>query len=112
MRQLEKLIINTNDAKYFARGWRTETLKSHAANEVTKMVQAFIPEGFHVKVVEGEWEVSGFPHAPRHTFMATLRSQDPDGSDAHFVVHSYSEAGCMAKLLAVILDGRGFYPLT
>lgn len=112
MKQLEKLIINTNDTKYFARAWRTETLKAQAVNEITRVLQAFVPDNFHVKVVEGDYEVPGFPHAPRYKFAATVRAKDPDGSDAHFFVQSYTEAGCLAKLLAVIFDGNGFYPLT
>lgn len=107
-----KHIINTDDTKYFARVWRTENLRVTATDEITKILQAFIPEGFHVRIDKGEFEVPGFPHAPRYKVTATLRCKDPEGSDAHFFVQSHTEAGCLAKLLAHILDGRGFYPLT
>ena len=57
--------INTNDCKYFARIWRTDILKAEASKEIEKMLQAFIPERFHVVIVEGEHEVPGFEFAPQ-----------------------------------------------
>jgi hypothetical protein len=41
-----------------------------------------------------------------------VQDANPDGSDAHFFVMAYTREGIVAKLLAHILDGGGFYPLT
>jgi hypothetical protein len=108
----ERLVINTQEADYFARAWRTDILRKAAEREVVKMVQAFVRSDFHVRVDKVDHEVPGFPHAPNYKIMATLCDKDRDGSDAHICVHAYTEAGALAKLLSTILDGKGFFPLT
>jgi hypothetical protein len=104
--------INTDDCKYLARVWRTEVLRHEANEQVEKMLQAFVPERFVVRIEEQEHEVPGFPFAPRYKFYGTVKDSKPDGSDAHFIVSAYSRQGVLAKLLAVILDDGGFFPLT
>jgi hypothetical protein len=104
--------INTREAKYQARCWRDKILREEAAKQVTKMLQAFLPEGFIVRIEERESEVPGFPHAPRYKFSGTFCDGRPDGSDAHFCVEGYSREGVEARLLAIIVEGRGFFPLT
>jgi len=104
--------INTDDCKYFSRVWRTEVLKQEANEQIEKMLQAFIPERFVVRIEEQDHEVPGFPFAPRYKFYGTVKDSKPDGSDAHFMVSGYSRHGVIAKLLADILDGGGFFPLT
>lgn len=104
--------IGSNAYKYQARAWRTEHLKEKAIDEVTTMLQAFVPEGFEVHITEAESPVPGFPHAQPYKFRGMLRCADPNGSDAHFFVEAYTRQGVIAKLLAHILDGRGFFPLT
>ena len=49
---------------------------------------------------------------PRYKFRGTVKDSKVDGSDAHFVVSGYTREGVIAKLLACILDGGGFFPLT
>lgn len=104
--------INTDGAKYKARAWRTDTLREEASREVTKMLQAFVPAGFTVEIRECDEPVPGFPHAPPYKYSGILRDSDRDGSDAHFFVLAYTRSGVVAKLLAHILDGGGFYPMT
>ena len=104
--------INTNDCKYFARVWRTDVLKAEASTQVEKMLQAFIPERFHVVIEEQEHEVPGFEFAPRYKFRGTVKDSKVDGSDAHFTVSAYTRERVIAKLLACVLDSRTFFPLT
>lgn len=109
---LDKLQINTREAKYKARAWRTNVLRREASDEVTKLLQAFVPAHFSVDIKECDEEVPGFPYAPRYKFSGYVRDPAPEGSDAHFFVMGYTREGVVAKLLAHILDGGGFFPLT
>lgn len=83
-----------------------------ATEQVAIMLQAFVPNGFEIRISETDEEVPGFPHAEHYHFRGTMRDSRADGSDAHFTVASYTQDGVRAKLLAVILEKRGFYPLT
>lgn len=111
-RMLNQITVGTSDAKYNARVWRTELLRKEAANETAKMLQAFIPEGFTVQITECDEQLPVFPHASNYRFRGILRDSKIDGSDAHFFVQAYTREGVTAKLLAHILDGQGFFPLT
>lgn len=112
MNELDGLTIGTREAKYKARAWRTDVLRREAADEVTKLLQAFVPTHFEVGIRECDEEVPGFPHAPRYKFAGKVADASPDGSDAHFIAFGYTRDGVVARLLAHILDGGGFYPLT
>ncbi len=98
--------------KYAVRVWRTKVLKDDAALEVEKMVHAFLPVGFHVKIEQKDAEVPGFPFAPHYTHQGIFEDSKVDGSDAHFYVQGYSREDVHCKLLGVILSGRGFFPFT
>lgn len=104
--------IGSEHYKYQARAWRTEHLRKQAIDEVTKMLQAFIPEGFEVEISECDSPVPGFPHAKPYKFRGMLHDPNPEGSDAHFFVEGYSREGVIAKLLAHIIEGANFFPLT
>ena len=104
--------INSDEAKYQARAWRTDVFRKEASREVLTMLQAFIPEGFIVSISECDEAVPGFPHAARYRQRGILHDPSQNGSDAHFYVLAYTREGVIAKLLAHILDGQGFFPLT
>lgn len=110
--KIQNLTIDTDKTKYAARAWRTEVLRYEANDQIAKIMQAFVPENFHVELIERESDVPGFPHAPRYKFDAYFKDTRRDGSDAHVIVSAYTREGAVAKLLAYILDGRGFFPLT
>lgn len=109
--------INTDEMKYRARAWRTEVLKREARYETARMLQAFLPIGFIVDVREDDHEVPGFPHAPWYKFRATLRDgrKDDEGrapSDINVNASGYTREGATARLLAYLLDGTCFFPMT
>ncbi len=52
MTKIQDLSINTSNARYAARVWRTETLRHEANEQIVKMMQAFVPENFHVEIIE------------------------------------------------------------
>ncbi len=108
----EHSVINSQETKYAARVWRTHILKAEAEKEIKKILQAFVPEGFEVKINEGNAVVG---QETQHKFHGILRA-NPNGvranSDAHFFVQADTRAAIYAKLLAVILENKGFFPLT
>jgi len=100
------------EVNYDARVWRTSRLRPAAAAEVEKLLTAFIPEGFHVRIELGKLVVD--PNGTSRTWpvVATLCDRNPEGSDAHIFVSAETIDGARAKLLAIIIDGGGFFPMT
>ena len=100
------------DFGYAKRVWRTKVLAQAASIEVQTMLQAFLPEGFTVKIERREAEVPGFPFSPKYQFCATFGDPNPKGSDAHLFVQGYTEDDVRCRLLGLILSRRGFFPMT
>jgi len=103
------------NVKYLARSWRTQELKKIAQEKCEIMLQAFTPEGFTVDVYPHDnpaqkWccGMDGF----HRKLSGYLHCKDKEGSDAHIIVHADTREGVHAMLLAHILDGHGFFPLT
>lgn len=101
--------LDPESTRYWARVWRHETLLREAKIEVEVLLNAFLPAGHVIRIEERDSEVPGFPHAPHYKFSGYFENPN---SDAHFFVNAYTREGAKAKLLAHILEGRGYFPLT
>jgi hypothetical protein len=115
--------VDKSDQDYAARVKRTYELREQSAVEIRKLLEAFRPPNFVIetrrnlapaRAPERTW--FGQEHdrlaADPNTWLAYLKDPRPDGSDAHIFVMARTEAGALAKLLAHIIDGGGFFPMT
>lgn len=112
------------EGDYAARVLRTKLLTEHAGKEVASLVRALVPHGFEISIERDKLVgdanriVVGSETWPYVVTLrdARLRSDDPNereaASDAHIFCAGRTLAGALGKLLAVILDGGGFFPLT
>jgi hypothetical protein len=115
--------VDKEDRDYAARVKRTYELREQSAVEIRKLLEAFRPPHY---VIETRRNLVPTPAPERtwfgqehdrlaqdpNTWFATLKDPRPDGSDAHIFVMARTEAGALAKLLAHIVDGGGFFPMT
>jgi hypothetical protein len=109
------------DGDYGARVLRTEVMREHAGEKVAKLVRAFVPKGFEIRierdklVCDANRIVGGNEVWP---YVVTLQDarigtdEHEQATDAHIFVRGKTLPGALANLLAVILDGGGFFPLT
>jgi hypothetical protein len=115
--------VEKTNRDYDARVRRTYEIRDRASFEIRKLLEAFRPPTFVIQTrknhaptpcPERTW--FGNEHdalaADPNTWIACLRDVDPKGSDAHIYVMARTENGALAKLLAHILDGGGFFPMT
>ncbi len=104
------------EGSYHTRCWRTKVLREAAGLEVAKLISAFVPDGFTIQIRHDVLVCGGEgPDKDRvWPVVATLGqfNADGSGSDAHFFAAAETTPGVLCKLLAIVLDGRGFYPLT
>jgi hypothetical protein len=115
--------IDKADQDYHARVQRTYEIKDRAATEIRRLLEAFRPPHYVIETrrncaptpkPERTWfgnEHDELASNPR-TWIACLKDSRPDGSDAHVYVMAVTETGALAKLLAHIMDGGGFFPMT
>lgn len=104
--------LHTDKCQYRARVLRTTVMKDHATKEIMVMLQAFMPQGFVVDIKSP----SGI-HGSNYRLSGILHKEpDPEtgerSTSAHIFVEANSRAGIYAKLLAAIIDGSGFFPMT
>ena len=87
---------------YRARVWRTNHLVEPAMAEVRTMVQA-LAGSKGVRMERGDFEAPGFPHAAHDKFLVRWGA---------FCAQGKTEGGALARILALMLEGGGYYPLT
>lgn len=119
--------VDKGDRDYHVRAKRTHELREKSAVQVREMLEAFKPPHYVIETRRNvghganpcsacgvTWfgrELDGLM-ASSGSWLAYLKDPRPDGSDAHIFTISRTEAGALAKLLAVIIDGGGFFPMT
>lgn len=106
-----------DDQSYEARVARTHKLRGEATVDVRRLLEAFKPPGYVIEV-QRDHPVSDNSGLRQWPFVVSLRDarlhtkEHEQASDAHIFVCSETEGGAYAKLLAHILEGRGFFPMT
>lgn len=105
-----------DEGDYAARCLRTKVLREHAAREVAIMLRSFVPDGYEIEI-KRDHPVTGEGGTRLHPVVATLGKWEGIGDQrrgcgAHFFVTADTVNGALCKLLAIILDGHSFYPMT
>lgn len=116
-----------SDRDYHVRAKRTHELRERAAVEVRQLLERFKPPHYVIETRQnvgqqsnpcGTCGVTWFGReadglmASSSSWLAYLKDPRPDGSDAHIFAIARTETGALAKLLQVIMDGGGFFPMT
>lgn len=118
--RLREKIFGTHgkdDQSYEARVARTYKLRGEATVDVRRMLEAFRPPGFviELKRYQPVSDNAGFRTWPFVVSLHDARIGTKDheqASGTNIFTCSETEGGAYAKLLAVILEGRGFFPMT
>jgi len=87
-------------------------LKQEAEKEIKKLLQAFVPAGFEVKISNGGGIVGQEQQSKFHGVLQADPNGERKNSDCHIFVQADTRVGIYCKLLTLILEGRGFYPMT
>jgi hypothetical protein len=120
-------LVDKSDRDYYERARRTRELRDQAALEVMRQLEAFRPPNYVIEVRKNAPQQSNVCSACGVTWfgrefdalmaspdawVACLKDPDPKGSDAHIFMMARTREGALAKLLAHIIDGGGFFPMT
>lgn len=91
-----------SDKEYQGRVYRDRHLKRCAHYDLETMLYALKGQGMEVVIDSGEYPIKGHNFAPPHKYCVRM--------DQWFAT-GYTEAGAIARMLALMLDGS-FTPLT
>lgn len=114
--------LDKSDRDYYVRVKRIAEWRAHATTELRRLLEMFKPPDFVIEVrrevpVHGIYERDKdgkYFQLPDRVwpFLVKLHDPRPDGSDANVNTWAETEGSAYAKMLAHLLDGRGFYPGT
>jgi hypothetical protein len=120
--------LDKGNRDYHERARRTKEIRELASLDVMRLLEAFRPPNYVIEVRKnipqqpgngcstcgGTWfgrEFDALKASP-DTWVACLKDPNPKGSDAHIYMMARTREGALAKLLAHIIDGGGFFPMT
>ena len=105
------MIRDLDSMVYQSRVFRTKQLRESSAKQVEIMVRSFLSKDGFIEFQDIDSPKPGFPYAKNDKVSATFRS-DRSPDYAHIFVTAENRDACFAKILAVILEGHGWFPMT
>lgn len=106
--------LDQEHIKYGSRIWRTQKLKVQAGNDLAILLQAFVPNGFHVRIEKRTFITEEKGMLPKEWACVGYLESIEGKSDAHCFAYGDSFDAVRARLLAYILDDEygPFFPMT